>query len=135
MKMSEDVLSYIGELCGSAWKDMSDADPADVGLYGVPIKQWRGAYYEGCKDMADGIVTRIPDADRPEAITTIKAAYDKAAHDTAADNPKTEAWLRNPETKTWLRAVCSSCGKQLGGCVPPDAHTVLCFECNERSTA
>lgn len=75
MKLSEEILSYVGTLVGAAKKDLDAANPADVGLHGIPIKQWRAAYYEGCKDMADGIVTRIPEGERDEAIAAIKAAY------------------------------------------------------------
>lgn len=66
----EPVAAYIGELYAAALHDLETANPSDVGLNGVPIRAWREAYLEGCKDMAEGIVTRIPEQHR-EAIKTI----------------------------------------------------------------
>ena len=54
------LADFMGKLCGTARYDWVSADPGDVGLHGVPIKQWRDAYFEGCRDMAEGIASLVP---------------------------------------------------------------------------
>ncbi len=60
------VAKYVGELWAAAKHDLETATPADVGLNGISIVGWRRAYLEGCKDMAEGIATRLPEAVRED---------------------------------------------------------------------
>lgn len=69
------IIQYIGELWAAATHDHETADPADVGMGGVPIKAWRNAYREGVKDMAEGIVSRLP---KDQQETTIAAIRERA---------------------------------------------------------
>lgn len=54
------ISKAMGELYGAAAKDVEAADPADVGLNGMPVRGWREAYLEGCKDMADRVGSQFP---------------------------------------------------------------------------
>lgn len=72
------VIDYIGTLLNAARADLKAADPADVGMSGIPITAWRGAYLEGCRDMASGVLSRLPEGIREQAIAEVKAALSKA---------------------------------------------------------
>lgn len=80
---------YIGELCAAAHHDYVTADQSDVGLNGMHIASWRQAYWEGCKDMADGILTRVPEAHRDELKEFIRAVFSEEFD--KLKNAKTEA--------------------------------------------
>lgn len=73
--LEDDVLAGIGELVAAAKNDWDNADPGDIGLNGVVIKQWREGYFEGVKDMAHHIVNRLPKAQQEEAGAKITAAF------------------------------------------------------------
>lgn len=70
-----EIAHYIGELCAAAHHDHVNADRSDVGLNGVHIASWRQAYFEGCKDMADGILSRVPEAQREELKEFIRSVF------------------------------------------------------------
>jgi hypothetical protein len=78
------IAEYMGELCGAARHDWTIADPSDVGLNGVPIKGWRAAYFEGCKDMAEGIASRLPEELRETVKEVVQAAFHKSFTEAAA---------------------------------------------------
>lgn len=74
--MTEDkVANCVGELCGAAKHDMLVADPSDVGLNGIPIAQWRAAYFEGCNDMANQISSLVPAEHREAFEAQAHAAF------------------------------------------------------------
>lgn len=70
------IAEYLGELYAAAQHDLKTANPADVGIGGVPVVGWRQAYVEGCKDMVEGVVTRVPDQQREEVKTAVLAAFE-----------------------------------------------------------
>lgn len=70
----QEIAAYMGLLVGAALHDRDIAEPADIGLYGMPIKQWRDAYLEGCKDMATGVTARVPEAIREDFKAAVLAA-------------------------------------------------------------
>lgn len=77
------LASVMGELCGAARYDLTATDPADVGLNGVPVVGWRDAYFTGCKDMADTVLSALP-AEHQEAFTeAARAAFTKGFDDAA----------------------------------------------------
>lgn len=71
----EEVASYIGSLYAAAKHDLESASPGDVGLDGVSIVGWRQGYLEGCKDMAEGIITRLPESERERLRPKMLAAF------------------------------------------------------------
>lgn len=54
------IIEYLGNLYGAAKHDWETANPADVGLHGIPVKAWRDAYLEGIKNSASGVVSKFP---------------------------------------------------------------------------
>ena len=60
MTIPDEVLTAMGEQVAAARHDWETCDPGDVGLNGVVIKQWREGYYEGCKDVVQSMVGRLP---------------------------------------------------------------------------
>ena len=83
------IAEYMGELYGAAKHDLTASNPADVGLNGVSVIGWREAYLEGCKDMAEGVVTRIPE-DIREAVKAIVRASFVATLAKESATPETE---------------------------------------------
>lgn len=79
------IAEFMGELCGAARHDFVSADPADVGLYGIPVRGWREAYFEGCKDMAEGITAQLPEEYHETVREIARKAFSKAFE--AAKNP------------------------------------------------
>lgn len=79
------IVTYMGELWEAAMRDHRDADPGDVGLNGVSIKEWRAAYLEGIKDCWEGVMTRVPETQREEVKVALYAAFEAARtnHDPA----------------------------------------------------
>lgn len=77
------IAEYMGELCGAAKHDLNTANPSDVGLNGVPVMGWRQAYFEGCKDMAQGIFSRIPEEHREAVKAATQAAFTRAFDEAA----------------------------------------------------
>lgn len=75
MSIPDDVLAVIGEQVAAARHDWETCDPGDVGLHGVNIKQWREGYHEGCKDVAQIIVGRLPKEHQDYAGRKIKEAF------------------------------------------------------------
>lgn len=71
----DEVLAAIGEQVAAAKHDWDAADPSDVGLNGVIIKQWREGYFEGCKDIAHTVVARLPKGQQKEAGERITASF------------------------------------------------------------
>lgn len=55
----DSALTKAAELMAAAHYDMECAKPNDVGMSGLPIKQWRQAYDEGCRDMAGAIIGKF----------------------------------------------------------------------------
>lgn len=87
----EIIARYMGELCGAARHDWSVAGYDEVGMDGVPIKGWRAAYFKGCKDMAEGITSRLP-AEYHETMKEIaKAAFTKTFDEAQAAHAKAVA--------------------------------------------
>ena len=72
------IAEFMGHLCGAARHDWASADPGDVGMHGVPIKQWRDAYFTGCKDMAEGIASKLPEEYRETVKQIAQAAFSKS---------------------------------------------------------
>lgn len=70
-EMFSSIAAYTGELTAAAKHDLQSADPADVGMNGVSIVEWCKAYLEGCRDMANGVYTRVDEK--------MKAGFEKAA--------------------------------------------------------
>ena len=83
------IAERLGNLCGAARYDWVSANPADVGLHGVPIKQWREAYFEGCKDMAQNVTAALPEGEQERVKEIARAAFDKAFKE-AETGSKTE---------------------------------------------
>jgi hypothetical protein len=75
MSLSDQVLAIMGEQVAAARHDWETCDPGDVGLNGVIIKQWREGYMEGCKDMVNVIVSRVPEDQRKEVGDKITASF------------------------------------------------------------
>jgi hypothetical protein len=71
------IADYMGELCGAARRDLDAADPRDVGLNGMPVKQWRAAYLEGCQDMANGIASKLPKECQETIKNIVTAAFER----------------------------------------------------------
>ncbi len=78
------VAAGIGELYAAAMHDYQIASWNDVGLHGVPIKVWREAYAEGCKDMATAVGARLDDADKDDFKAEVLAAIKQHAPEPAA---------------------------------------------------
>ncbi len=72
------VAEAMGELCGAARGDWVTASPADVGMHGLPVKAWREAYFEGCKDMAEKIAAQVPEEWQARVQELSRAAFTKA---------------------------------------------------------
>lgn len=90
----DQIAEFMGSLCGAARHDWVDASPEDVGMHGVPIKGWRHAYFEGCKDMAEGIAARLPEEYREKVKEIAQASFHKAftdEQDRAASAAQTSA--------------------------------------------
>ncbi len=68
----------VGGLCGAARADWSAANYEDVGMNGMPIKGWRAAYDEGCRDMAGAVLSALPEACHEAFRTASRAAFDKS---------------------------------------------------------
>lgn len=84
MKLTDDfaaIITYLSELCAVADHDRDEADPSWVGANGVPIRIWRGAYLEGCKDAASGVAARLPEGMRDEAKKLFWDTYRKKMAD------------------------------------------------------
>lgn len=64
----------IGTLVAAATHDYRHADPAAVGLNGVPVLAWREAYMTGCKDMANKLSASFPE----DVYAEIKKAVEEA---------------------------------------------------------
>lgn len=79
------LASKVGELCGAARHDWSVASYADVGMNGMPIKGWRAAYDEGCRDMAGAVLSALPEEHRQAFMDASRAAFDKGLEDAKAD--------------------------------------------------
>ena len=75
MSIPDEVLAVIGEQVAAARHDWETCDPADVGLNGVVIKQWREGYYEGCKDVAQIMVGRLPKEHQEYAGRKIRESF------------------------------------------------------------
>lgn len=69
------VAEKMGTLAGAARADWANADPADVGVHGVPVKQWRDAYFVGCKDMAEAVAAALPEAERERVKEIVQTAF------------------------------------------------------------
>lgn len=67
------IAAYTGELTAAATHDLQAADPSDVGMNGVSIVEWRKAYLEGCRDMANGVYSRVDEK--------MKAGFEKVARE------------------------------------------------------
>ena len=87
------LADFMGKLCGTARYDWVSADSGDVGLHGVPIKQWRDAYFEGCKDMAEGIASLVPVECRETMKQIAQASFTKAFDEAKIASEKERAEL------------------------------------------
>lgn len=67
----------IGKLMAAATHDLKTADPSDVGLGGIPVRAWREAYAEGCRDMANKVSTSLPESMHPEIKQAVMTAFNE----------------------------------------------------------
>ncbi len=89
LTLVSDIAKYMGELCGAARSDWSSVGYDEIGMNGTPIKEWRQAYFEGCKDMAEGITARLPE-EYHEAMRKIARDEFAKAFEIAQAAPKEE---------------------------------------------
>lgn len=73
----ERLAEGIGELYAAARHDYAMASWDDIGLHGVPIKHWREAYVEGCKDMAGKVASALDEAEREVFVVAVREALDR----------------------------------------------------------
>jgi hypothetical protein len=83
------IAKLIGEMMAAATHDLKTADPSDVGMNGVPIRAWREAYAEGCKDMANKVVSGFATEQFATAKQNVMEAF-HAEMEKLAPTPKGE---------------------------------------------
>ena len=86
----EKIAEYVGELTAAAKHDWKTANPSDVGMNGVPIVGWRDAYHEGCRDMANGVFTRVPEEIRERFQNKVVERYNATLAELAVEHTNGE---------------------------------------------
>lgn len=76
-ELLEKVADGIGELYAAARSDWAAANPEHIGLFGENIKTWRGAYLEGCKDMAEKVGGCVGETNKHAFQQMVEAAFKK----------------------------------------------------------